>query len=883
MRLSGLLRAVMGAAARRPLLVGLAVGLLALAGGVLALRLQPTAATDTLVGRGSASFAATERLHQRFGDEAVYVLVREPVTQLTLTSDILRVQGLEGCISGNAPKGAVPPGGKDGPCAQLAASKPAKVVFGPGTFLNEAIGQIQDQFKAESTARAAQAKRAAVAARALARAQHKSPEQVRRYGEQAKQLVEAEFAKNVIALALKYGIRSAPQLNDPAFVSKIVFDDTKGPGVPKGRFAYIFPNKSSALVQVRFRSDLSESARDRAIGLVRRAVAMPEWKLPNGKGTYVVTGAPVVVSDLTRSISHSLVLLLVAALVVMALTLALVFRARLRLLPLVVALAAAGLTFGALSLAGASLTMASIAVLPVLIGLAVDYAIQLQARVQEAQAAGAGIEAAVQRTAMRGAPTVATAAAATAAGFLVLALSPVPMVRGFGLLLVAGITLALGCALTLGVAALAGSARLGRRGRARGALGALGPAWRGAGELIAGNRAALALRRRGAAAGRGALRLATAHPGRVVLVALVVALAGWGLETQTRVESDLTKLVPQNGAIHDLQALQRSTDVGGEIDVVVSGRRVTDPAVVKWMTSYQAAVLKRFGYSAKRGCGKAELCPAFSLPDLFQGGQNTTRQQIEGLLDAVPAYFSQGVITADRRTATMAFGIRLMPLDRQEQVIAAMRDRLRPPAGIDAELAGLPVLAAEANAAVSSPWRRLATLLAGLAAVALVLLVAFRAWQRAFVPLLPIALATGWSALVLFALRIPLNPMSVVLGALVIAISTEFSVLLAERYRAERIAGHEPGEALERTYRSTGAAVLASGTTAIAGFAVLVVSDIKMLRDFGFVTVVDLTVALLGVMVVLPAVLLLAEQGRLRLHVPRVGGRRIDAQRAPTG
>ena len=156
-------------------------------------------------------FAPPPHRHREI-DEAVYVLVREPVTQLTLTSDILRVQGLEGCISGNAPKGAVPPGGKDGPCAQLAASKPAKVVFGPGTFLNEAIGQIQDQFKAESTARAAQAKRAAVAARALARAQHKSPAQVRKYGEQAKQLVEAEFAKNVIALALKYGIRSAPQL-----------------------------------------------------------------------------------------------------------------------------------------------------------------------------------------------------------------------------------------------------------------------------------------------------------------------------------------------------------------------------------------------------------------------------------------------------------------------------------------------------------------------------------------------------------------------------------------------------------------------------------------------------------------------------------------------
>jgi hydrophobe/amphiphile efflux-3 (HAE3) family protein len=883
MRLSGLLRAVMGAAARRPMVIGLAVGVLAIAGAVAALRLEPTAATDTLVGKGSSSFAATERLHQRFGDEPVYVLVREPITQLALTSDINRVLGLEGCISGNAPKGRVPPGGTRGPCARLARTKPVKVVFGPGTFLNEAVGQIQDQFAAESGAKAAQAERAAKAARALARSQHRSPAQVRKLGEQAKQLVYAEFTRNVLSLALKYGITSTPQLNDPQFVSKIVFDDTKGPGVPKGRFAYIFPNKDSALIQVRFRPGLSEEQRDRAIGLVRDAVAMPEWQLPNGKGTYVVTGAPVVVSDLTRSISDSLIALLIAALAVMAVTLGVVFRARLRLLPLVVALAAAALTFGALSVVGASLTMASIAVVPVLIGLAVDYAIQLQSRVQEEERAGgeaaargvvagaAPLQAAVARTAARGAPTVATAAAATAAGFLVLVLSPVPMVRGFGLLLVAGIVLALGCALTLGVAAMAAAARpRATPASVRGAAELLGPTVRGAGQLLFANRATLAVRRRAAATGRGALHVATAHPGKVLAAAIVVAVAGWALETQTRVESDLTKLVPQNGAIRDLQALQRSTDVGGEIDVVVSGGSVADPKVVKWMTSYQSSVLKRFGYSDKRGCGKAELCPAFSLPDLFSGGQSTTAKQIDGLLDAVPPYFSQGVITRDRRTATLAFGIRLMPLDRQDEVIDAMRDALNPPAGIDAELAGLPVLAAEANAAVSSPWRRLATLVAGLAAVALVLLVAFRAWRRALVPLLPIALATGWSALVLFAIRIPLNPMSVVLGALVIAISTEFSVLLAERYRGERAAGHEPGEALQRTYRSTGAAVLASGTTAIAGFAVLVVSDIKMLRDFGFVTVVDLTVALLGVMVVLPAVLVLAERGRLRAPVPRI-------------
>ena len=132
----------------------------------------------------------------------------------------------------------------------------------------------------------------------------------------------------------------------------------------------------------------------------------------------------------------------------------------------------------------------------------------------------------------------------------------------------------------------------------------------------------------------------------------------------------------------------------------------------------------------------------------------------------------------------------------------------------------------------------------------------------------------------MFVTRIPLNPMSVTLGALVIAIATEFSVLLVARYEQERAGGHAPEEALGRTYRSTGAAVLASGATAIAGFAVLMVSDIRMLRDFGAVTVVDLTVALLGVMLVLPAVLLLAERHEL---LPHPGGTEPGGRRRRSG
>ncbi|MFZ1994026.1 MAG: MMPL family transporter, partial [Solirubrobacteraceae bacterium] len=357
-----------------------------------------------------------------------------------------------------------------------------------------------------------------------------------------------------------------------------------------------------------------------------------------------------------------------------------------------------------------------------------------------------------------------------------------------------------------------------------------------------------------------------------------LAAVGWVADTQTGVQSDVTKLVPTSmPALRNLNTLEKVTGVSGEIDVTVRSKNVATPATVQWMISYERRLLTHFGYVEEKGCGAATLCPALSLPDLFSSagqsasatGARLTQAQITAFLAAVPSYFSQAVITPDRREATLAFGIRLMPLSRQQQVIDYMRAHLDPPAGTTAALAGLPVLAAQANASLSSTGHRFLTLIAGLLAVALVLLAVLRTRERALVPLAPIVMATGWSALILFLIGIPLNPMSATLGTLVIAISTEFSVLLSERYRQERAAGHDLHAALGRTYRSTGAAVLASGVTAIAGFGVLVFSDITMLRDFGFVTLIDLSVSLVGVLLVLPAVLAFAERRALaREHDP---------------
>ena len=111
-------------------------------------------------------------------------------------------------------------------------------------------------------------------------------------------------------------------------------------------------------------------------------------------------------------------------------------------------------------------------------------------------------------------------------------------------------------------------------------------------------------------------------PGRVLAVGLLLAVLGWVADTQTSVQSDVTKLVPSNTpALQDLHTLEHVTGVSGEIDVVVGARDVATPKTIAWMVHYEDTLLAHYGYLETKGCSQATLCPALSLPDLFCSGR----------------------------------------------------------------------------------------------------------------------------------------------------------------------------------------------------------------------------------------------------------------------
>ena len=257
---------------------------------------------------------------------------------------------------------------------------------------------------------------------------------------------------------------------------------------------------------------------------------------------------------------------------------------------------------------GLPLTMASIAVLPVLLGLGGRLRDPVPGADREEGPGGRARARCRRSRPPRWRPAV---------GFLVLLLSPVPMVRGFGALLVVGVGVALALALTGGhggadvLAAPAGAASAGAR---PGALGA-----RRRRSCVDARRAARRGLRAGPARRASARRCASSSrsPAGCSWSALALAASGWALDTRSRSSPTAAARPAGPRAVRDLDALQRDTGVAGEVDVARRGARPDRPEGVAWMRAYQQRLLTA-RLHAPRTAAAGGLCPALSLPDLFR-------------------------------------------------------------------------------------------------------------------------------------------------------------------------------------------------------------------------------------------------------------------------
>ena len=241
-----------------------------------------------------------------------------------LTANLGRLLELEGCLAGNAPEKALaslPP-----VCKQIADLHPSRVVFGPATFLNQAVVQIQNVLSGQIQNVQQSSAQAGEEARKQAADQGLSSEEQDAAAKQASDAVLASFQSTLIQLAAKYDITRLPRLDDPVVrqQDRLRHDEARGHAQVAIQLPVPELELGPGLDPDGARASRSPTDNE-AIGLYRKAVSDPRFKLD--KGDYVISGVPVVVEGLADKLRSEIFILLAVSILIMGIVLFFVLRA----------------------------------------------------------------------------------------------------------------------------------------------------------------------------------------------------------------------------------------------------------------------------------------------------------------------------------------------------------------------------------------------------------------------------------------------------------------------------------------------------------------------------------------------------------------------------
>lgn len=123
-----------------------------------------------------------------------------------------------------------------------------------------------------------------------------------------------------------------------------------------------------------------------------------------------------------------------------------------------------------------------------------------------------------------------------------------------------------------------------------------------------------------------------------------------------------------------------------------------------------------------------------------------------------------------------------------------------------------------------------------------------------------------------------LNLISIVFLEILIGLGIDFGIHLISRYDEERTYGMESGPALEAALGLTGRASAAGATTTALAFMATLFADFQGIREFGVIAAVGILFCLATMLLVLPAMVVIADRGRGGLtRRPRPGWARTRA------
>jgi hydrophobe/amphiphile efflux-3 (HAE3) family protein len=606
------------------------------------------------------------------------------------------------------------------------------------------------------------------------------------------------------------------------------------------------PSKMMTISVVTLQPGLSDERQEEVLNSVRTLV---ELSNPPPGMTVIITGEAAFSQEMEEVMGSSMGILIMAAMVLMVVAVfALFSHVRYPLLPVLVVGSGLIMTFGFMGLSGTPISMVVIGAFPVLIGIGIDYAIQIHSRLDE-EIRRSTLRDAIITTITKTGPAVLVAMLATSMGFIAMILGPIPMVGDFGITCTVGV---MSCYLAAVVIIPVFAIVIGYRAKtpAQTATGIVGP---GPGEdgtapLPGNDSRSPFIEKYDAALGRLAYTLAK-HPVPVILLVFLVAAIGFQLDNEVPISADEKTFVPSDmPALVNMNKVTRTMGAMSTIPLVVSGENVLDPVTLAWIRDFGEYEVTH----NEKITGVTSI--ATLLSQYNNGVLPETTSEIQQTLSRIPSETKERYLNGNMETVLQFTTVDMEMSQARSQIDVIQKDVewKTPPVGDSVRITGTMEMFSALMDDISNSKTHMTVL--GFVMILGFLFIVYRR-IHAVSPLIPIIAIVGWNGAIMYLLGLEYTPLTAVLGSMTIGVASEYTVLIMERVDEELARGLDLLSAIQTSVQKIGTAITVSGLTTVFGFAALTLSECNIISNFGITTVITVGFSLAGAILIMPAVI----------------------------
>ncbi len=609
---------------------------------------------------------------------------------------------------------------------------------------------------------------------------------------------------------------------DQAELDAILYDENNE---LRSIFNDVIIDNYNSLMVVKLQGNLEDEYKDQISKDITIALENEEFK----SISYIISGKPVLDSSLRDEMQTNMMMMVGLAILIMFLVLSLVFKVKWKMLSLGIIMVSVIATLGFMGILSVPITMVSMAVFPILIGLGIDYSIQFHNRYEE--------EKSVKKTVSQIGKAIAIAVFATVLGFISLYASPVPMIQDFGKMLTIGVIISFIGSMFLLLPILHFRDKDNKKKKSSKKKSKEK-------QVVKEN----ALDKMLKFSTRIVIKLAIP----ILIIVVSLAAAGFLVDSEVGVETDIETFMPQDmEALTDIHTIRDTVGSTDQIVVYIKDDDVLTDENASWIQFKTNSIENNYPEMVVGVKSIDTLVSNFS-PD-----EELTYEQYIDIINTLPENQVEMFVNEDRTESVIIINIKHLSTDDMQDFITQLVDETDD-TYMEVMITGKSALDVEMVNGLTSG--RVEMTIIGLILVFLALLLIYRNVFKALIPIIPVGLIIGMSSGVMYLLDIKFTPITATLGALVLGMGTEMTVMLLERYLEERKKGKMKVEAMITTVTRIGKAIVASGLTTVGGFSVLMASEFIILRDFGLMTVVNISLALFSTFIVLPPIILLFDK-----------------------